>query len=100
MAAIFQQTEIVTMNTNGVVDKLDDLMDMHKDTSRFDEIRHEIARLREQMIAFGSSKQQHRQELLEQSHSYAQALLDSLELPPGYDDSLSMTHLPSHRFDI
>lgn len=65
MAAIFQQTEIITTNTYGVADKIDDLMYMHKDNSHFDEIRYQIATLREYMIAYGGSKQPKRQEFLQ-----------------------------------
>ncbi|KAK5937278.1 hypothetical protein PMZ80_010578 [Knufia obscura] len=70
---------------------MDDLLVMQEDCSRFDELRHELARLRQQMTALDTPKHQSFHYFLDQSRSYAQALLESLDPPPGYEDCLSMS---------
>ncbi|KAK5950067.1 hypothetical protein OHC33_008782 [Knufia fluminis] len=97
ISAVLQYAQATCDNTVEIGRKVDDLLSMQENCSRFDELRHELIKLRQQITALDTPKNQSFHCFLDQSRSYTQALLESLDPPPGYEDCLSVSEPTSQK---
>lgn len=75
IAIVIQQTENISVMTTTIDRKIDNLVDLQKDTTQFDNIAIEVAQLRTQLTHVSKTNSS----FAIQSQSYAEALLEPLK---------------------